>query len=473
MEVNVNNTAAPRGYSDVHELTSVNSLAQTFDDDGNQLTTHNGLSLSWSDANRLSSTTNGPLTGTYQYDADNKRVRKQVTDSGTTTIDSIYIHVGPNCVAEYNVDDPPTSPAKEYVYGQTIDSLVLLSRNNDSESYTVTRNQQWSATALASTNDGSIAERYTYDQFGKRTILESNGSTTRQSSSLDMPYGYTSRRYDDESDLIYFRARYYDPTTGKFTSRDPLEYVDGMSMMRGYLGINDVDPNGYEIAGIRYGKVCTFHSMDIHDNEGGFDNWRWRTEAQIAKGENGCMRNEPVEEPNEIFDFVKENDCCTIYVFGHRGGGDFGNKGAVTFAPGTDKDSPVILFPSNNLELELALKEQFSNNCDRCAINIVGCADDDLAHAQFRQNLANVTGCAVCQSSCSITLQGSEVDKKKGQRLRTVGDPAEAHSPTVTEKWEPLCTLPVWQLAPLNPGQCIAFEQLSTISLENSRTPKK
>ena len=94
---------------------------------------------------------------------------------------------------------------------------------------------------------GSVVERYTYDHFGKRTILAANGSTVRASSSYNMTYGYTSRRHEGESDLMYFRARYYDPTTGEFLSRDPLEYVDGMSQYRGYFVPSSVDPNGLKV----------------------------------------------------------------------------------------------------------------------------------------------------------------------------------------------------------------------------------
>jgi hypothetical protein len=43
------------------------------------------------------------------------------------------------------------------------------------------------------------------------------------------------------------RARYYDPATGEFTSRDPLEYVDGMSPYRGYFAILGMDPFGEEL----------------------------------------------------------------------------------------------------------------------------------------------------------------------------------------------------------------------------------
>jgi len=46
--------------------------------------------------------------------------------------------------------------------------------------------------------------------------------------------------------LVIYRARYYDPTTGEFISRDPLEYVDGMSQYRAYFALDSVDPLGLD-----------------------------------------------------------------------------------------------------------------------------------------------------------------------------------------------------------------------------------
>ena len=43
---------------------------------------------------------------------------------------------------------------------------------------------------------------------------------------------------------MYFRARSYDPETGEFISRDPLEYVDGMSLYRGCFVPGNVDSEG-------------------------------------------------------------------------------------------------------------------------------------------------------------------------------------------------------------------------------------
>ena len=54
----------------------------------------------------------------------------------------------------------------------------------------------------------------------------------------------------------FYRARYYDVTTGEFTSRDPLEYVDGMSLYRGYFVPSDIDPFGEETWEECYGKCA-------------------------------------------------------------------------------------------------------------------------------------------------------------------------------------------------------------------------
>ena len=46
---------------------------------------------------------------------------------------------------------------------------------------------------------------------------------------------------------LYKRARFYDPTTGEFITKDPLEYVDGMSMYRGYFIDSGTDPSGLSL----------------------------------------------------------------------------------------------------------------------------------------------------------------------------------------------------------------------------------
>jgi RHS repeat-associated protein len=66
-------------------------------------------------------------------------------------------------------------------------------------------------------------------------------------------YGYTGRE-PDETGLVYYRARYYDPTLGRFTQRDPVGLQGGINLYA-YVGGNPVnfkDPRGTEIT-ITYG----------------------------------------------------------------------------------------------------------------------------------------------------------------------------------------------------------------------------
>jgi RHS repeat-associated protein len=250
----MNSVDSYRSYSNIHALTSVGGTSQTFNSDGQLTSSYHGHTNSWDEAGMLKQAN---VTGSvgivgennYGYDATQRRIFKNIVreiakDTYGTVEHIVYIHAGPNLIAEYTAGTAAASPSQEYVYAQEIDSLVLLVRNGGSDKYTITRNQQWSVTALADLSSGSVVERYTYDAFGKRTILAADGSTVRTTSSYNMPFGYTSRQHDPETGLMYFRARYYDPSTGEFTSPDPLEYVDGMSLYRGYMGLRGLDPNG-------------------------------------------------------------------------------------------------------------------------------------------------------------------------------------------------------------------------------------
>ena len=59
---------------------------------------------------------------------------------------------------------------------------------------------------------GAVTDTYEYDGFG-------NGVST--SGSTPNNYLYRGEQYDPDLGLYYLRARYYNPLTGRFMSRDP------------------------------------------------------------------------------------------------------------------------------------------------------------------------------------------------------------------------------------------------------------
>ena len=84
---------------------------------------------------------------------------------------------------------------------------------------------------------GAIAATYTYDSFGFMTA--STGSATNW-------FRYTGRQFDSTGGLYYYRARYYDPTTGRFLSEDPIRFKGGVNFYA-YVGndpVNRTDPFG-------------------------------------------------------------------------------------------------------------------------------------------------------------------------------------------------------------------------------------
>jgi len=92
---------------------------------------------------------------------------------------------------------------------------------------------------------GTVDERYEYDAYGMPTFYGANYNPLT-SSTVGNPYLFNARHWDTETQLYYYRARYYHPVLGRFMQRDPMGYVDGMSLYE-YVGSNVVnrrDPLG-------------------------------------------------------------------------------------------------------------------------------------------------------------------------------------------------------------------------------------
>jgi RHS repeat-associated protein len=70
---------------------------------------------------------------------------------------------------------------------------------------------------------------------------------TGSSGSLANPFQYTGREFDSETGLVYYRARYYDVTVGRFLGEDPAQFAGGDVNVYRYVQNNPVvfmDPTG-------------------------------------------------------------------------------------------------------------------------------------------------------------------------------------------------------------------------------------
>jgi RHS repeat-associated protein len=85
---------------------------------------------------------------------------------------------------------------------------------------------------------GAIAQRIDYDEFG-RVIADTNPGF--------QPFGFGGGLYDQDTKLVHFAAREYDPEFGRWTTREPIPFVGGDSNLYEYAfgdPINFLDRNG-------------------------------------------------------------------------------------------------------------------------------------------------------------------------------------------------------------------------------------
>jgi RHS repeat-associated protein len=158
---------------------------------------------------------------TLKYDPFGRRIQKVFTQNSTTTTTN-YLYDGSNAVEDL---DQSGSLIARYAQTQNIDEPLAEQRSGTTSYYEA--DGLGSVTSLTS-SAGAIANTYTYDSFGKLTA--STGSISNR-------FQYTAREFDSETGLYFYRARYYDPTAGRFLSEDPLGFLGGIDLYA-YVGNN-------------------------------------------------------------------------------------------------------------------------------------------------------------------------------------------------------------------------------------------
>jgi RHS repeat-associated protein len=146
------------------------------------------------------------------------------------SISTRFIYSGFLQIADYN----GSTLNNRYIFAD-FDEPIIQVTGSGAVSY-IHRDQQNTIVAITN-NSGAVSSKYTYSPFGESLAL--SGTT----------FGYTGQRYDAETGLYYYKARYFLPTIGRFLQPDPIGYLAGTLNLYAYVN-NDplqfLDPLGLQ-----------------------------------------------------------------------------------------------------------------------------------------------------------------------------------------------------------------------------------
>jgi RHS repeat-associated protein len=195
--------------------------------------------------NRMTSiNTSGGSVATYQYDGRGRRIVKNTAATGETR--HFYYTSSWQDIEERT--GTSTTMDKQYVWGvRYIDELVCRDDATPQRLYAM-QDANFNLTSIANAS-GGVVERYRFDPYGSRTIMNASWGTIT-ASTCNLSIGHQGLIQDVESGLVYNRVRYLSPVTGSFLRRDPsnARYIDGMNLYQyeSENPCNYVDPTGLE-----------------------------------------------------------------------------------------------------------------------------------------------------------------------------------------------------------------------------------
>jgi RHS repeat-associated protein len=153
---------------------------------------------------------NGMLEAGFLYD-DDRLVAKL---NGSNVIVSQFIYASSDSVPDYMVAGGVT--------------------------YRIFSDHLGSPRLVVNTSTGQIVERIDYDEFGN-VITDTNPGF--------QPFGFAGGLYDQDTKLVRFGARDYDPSIGRWTAKDPILFGGGDTNLYGYVlndPVNFGDPGGLD-----------------------------------------------------------------------------------------------------------------------------------------------------------------------------------------------------------------------------------
>ena len=184
-------------------------LSPSYDADGNQtiVKTATGIwNVTYNGENRPVRWTQGDTVITMSFD----RMGRRVTKNAQRFVYNGYLQIADNCGNTYVWDCTENVATRPFAW----------KRGTSVAYYTHDGNKNVSE-VIASNTD--VAAHYEYAPFGALTI-------SRGVSAADNPWRFSSEYAEDDTATVYYNYRHYEPVTGRWMSRDPIEEEGGINL---------------------------------------------------------------------------------------------------------------------------------------------------------------------------------------------------------------------------------------------------
>ncbi len=166
----------------------------------------------------------------FTYDLNGKRLSKKVEAKGKKLKIYRYFYLGQTelgCldekgnIVELKVPSNPNNP----------ELSLCVAIEIKKETYAPLYDSQGNIACLIDPERREVLESYRYSAFGEEEIFNQRGKKIADSA-LGNPWRYKAKRIDQETGLVYFGKRYYDPKIGRWISPDPVGSIDGPNFYR-------------------------------------------------------------------------------------------------------------------------------------------------------------------------------------------------------------------------------------------------
>jgi RHS repeat-associated protein len=342
-------------YNQANEMLTAGAVNFTYDGNGNRISMSGptrAINYTYNIENQLISAQtfdvleNGRLqsdsTLDFAYDGLGRRMQRGVVDGGIRKMASfLYDGLSYDLLAQY-VD--PGSPRATFYYR---DLAQIISRHEiqaDGSGLQYFYHYDGSGNVGAWTNQsGNEVQEYTYAPYGR--LIDNNGLDN--SSSRTDPHNsltFSSKSWDQETELYYFGARDYDPATGTWLEQAPYPgwLVEPLTLHRyGYVENNPINLIDY------YGFY-----IKLRDERIDINNWLSFNKATVGNNEFRIFSSplcEPIILNETVIAPIRGAKCQVI-------NGDFvtSTLGTITKADHCSHDASLSRLTGRDLAFNLA-----------------------------------------------------------------------------------------------------------------------